>query len=210
VAAAAAAPSTAVRWQAEGFVFDIEGQEWDATSLTNVDAALAQLPPQVRALLGNRDFGPVHILVNRQGRTLSGNQPYGHAANFFSTNDARNELVLFPGQSVLTTLHELGHAYNLRHVPAGRYALVLLDDEMRSFLTAAGWRIVSPPEEIRAARDQLSIRTVYEGTPVWTNLSNNDPLEDFANSFALYFFNPDDLRHRSPERYEWFRANLGR
>ena len=39
-------------------------------------------------------------------------------------------------------------------------------------------------------------------------MSRNDPLEDFANSFALFFVNPGDLASRSPERYAWFAARF--
>ena len=198
------------RWLAEGFVFVIEGQEWDADSFTNVDAALSKLPARIRSLLANRELGPVNILVNRSGRSISGKQPYGGPANYFSTNDGRNELVLFPGQSVPTILHELGHAYNLRRVGAGRYAVVLLDPEMQSFMAATGWRVLSTPDQVRAARDHMQVQMAYDGQQIWPRLSNNDPLEDFANSFALYFFSPDDLRARSQARFDWFEANVGR
>ena len=60
--------------------------------------------------------------------------------------------MLYPQQSVFTIVHELGHAYNLRHVGAGRYAMVLLDPEMRSFLAATGWQILSSDDEIRSGR----------------------------------------------------------
>jgi hypothetical protein len=168
------------------------------------------LPPGIRAQLGNRALGPVHILVNRAGRTISGKQPYGGPANFFSTNDSRNELVLFPGQSVQTILHELGHAYNLRRIAAGRYSMVLLDPQMQSFMDATGWRVLSSPDQVRAARDHIQVAMAYDGPQVWSRLSHNDPLEDFANSFALYFLSPSELESRSPERFAWFEANVGR
>jgi len=208
-ATVAAAPSAAQVWASQGFIFVLGGQDWDDTSTANVDGALSKLPASVRARLGNRAFGPMNILVNREGRTLSGKQPYGGPANFFSTNDSRNELVLYPGQSVLTTLHELGHAYNLRNIAAGRYALVLLEPEMQSFMAATGWRVLSTPDEVRSARDQLQVKFAYDGPRVWNNLSHDDPLEDFANSFALYFYAPEDLRAKSPERFSWFDAHLG-
>jgi len=210
VPAPAPALSPVDRWRAEGILLEMEGQEWDEASLANVNQALAALPARVRALLGNRELGPMHILVNREGRTLSGNQPYGRAANFFSTNEGRNELVLFPGQSVMTTVHELGHAFNLRRIPAGRYALVLLDDEMASFMAAAGWQVLSTPEQVRAARDHTQVQMSYRGARIWARVSNDDPLEDFANSFALYFLDPQALRQLSPERFAWFEANVGR
>lgn len=196
------------RWAADGITLVFEGQEWDADSLAGVDLALSKLPPGIRAHLGNRELGGMTILVNRFGRTLAGKQPYAGAANFFSTNDGRNELVLFPGQTAQTMLHEMGHAYNLRRIPAGRYALVLLDPEMQSFMAATGWKVLGTADEIRAARDHMGVRTAYEGTFTWPRISNNDPLEDFANSFALYFLNPEDLKARSAERFAWFAANV--
>lgn len=198
------------RWAREGFAFVVDGQEWDSPSFGNVDAALARIPARIRAQLGNRSLGEVQILVNRSGRTLSGKQPYGGAANFFSTNDVRNELVLFPGQSVLTIMHELGHAHNLRHMAPGRYAIVLIEPEMQSFMAATGWKVLSTLAEVRAARDHTQVQVAYTGQQVWPRLSNDDPLEDYANSFALYFFAPEDLRTKSPERFAWFEANLGR
>jgi hypothetical protein len=205
-----AAPTAGARWLEEGFVFVQEAQEWDEASRANVEGALSALPAGIRAQLGNRALGPVHILVNRAGRSLSGKQPYGGPANYFSTNDSRNELVLFPGQSVQTILHELGHAYNLRRIAAGRYSLVLLDPQMQSFMAATGWRVLSTPEQIRAARDHIQVEMAYEGQQVWSRLSHHDPLEDFANSFAMYFLSPSELESRSPERFAWFEANVGR
>jgi hypothetical protein len=202
---AAAAPTTpAERWRAEGFIFEMEGQEWDQASITNVDAALSLLPASVRARIGNRALGPIHVIVNTQGRTLSGKAPYGRAANFFSTNEGRNELVLYPGQSVATIIHELGHAYNLRTTPAGRYALVLLDPEMASFMAATGWRVLSSAEQVRAAVDQTQVSYAYDGGFTWPRLSHMNPLEDFANSFAQYFLDPARLSQASPARYDWF------
>jgi hypothetical protein len=207
---AAAQPRAGARWLADGFVFVTDGQDWDTDSLANVGSALAHIPQRIRTQLGNRSLGDISILVNRSGTSLSGKQPYGGAANFFSTNDGRNELVLFPGQSVLTIMHELGHAYNLRRIPAGRYALALLDPEMQSFMAATGWRVLSTPEQVRAARDQIEVQYAYGGSFTWPRVSHNDPLEDFANSFALYYFAPGDLQEKSPERFAWFEANLGR
>ncbi len=198
------------RWGAQGIVLLTAGQEWDDDSLLNVDAALAALPARVRALLVNPAFGPLLVLVNSHGRTSSGWQPYGRAANFFATNERRNELVLFPRQRPQTILHELGHAFNLRRQAAGGYALVLLDPEMRSFMDATGWRLLAAPAEVAAARDHTQVAMAYDGAAVWTRLSHNDPLEDFANSFALYFWEPEELRRLSPVRYDWFAANVGR
>ena len=197
------------RWSTAGIHIETEGQFLDEYSLANIDAALSALPEGVLEDLGNRDFGPLHILVNADGRTLSGDQPYRGPANFFSTNEGTNELVLYPQQSVFTIVHELGHAYNLRNVGAGRYAMVLVDPEMRSFLKAAGWEVTSTDAEIRAAVDHMHVRYSYEGAFHWQRLSNDDPLEDFANSFATYFLDPMELKQISPERYTWMAATFG-
>ena len=160
--------------------------------------------------LGNSACGALHLLVNTEGRVLSGDQPYRGPANFFSTNEATNELVLYPQQSVFTIVHELGHAYNLRRTGAGRYAMVLLDAEMRSFLTATGWQITSTDAEIRTAVDHMHVAYSYVGSFHWPRLSNDDPLEDFANSFAMYFLDPASLQQMSPDRYTWMAATFGR
>jgi hypothetical protein len=208
--AQAATLAPADRWHAPGIDLVFEGQEWDEQSLANVNAALAALPPRLFSSLGNASLGRMHILVNKQGRTLSGTQPYSGAANFYSTNNGINELVLYPRQSPFTVLHELGHAYNLRHTTAGRYALVLLDAEMQSFMAATGWRVLSSDDEVRRAIDHLGVRYGYDGDFVWSGLSHIDPLEDFANCFAVFFLDPGGLRALSPVRYDWFAANVGR
>lgn len=202
------AAAVASRWASAGVVLVTEGQAWDDRSLRNVDAALSMLPPSVLASLGNPALGSLHILVNTEGRSMSGSQPYGGAANFYSTNDGVNELVLFPGQRVSTVLHELGHAYNLRNTPAGHYAKVLVTAEMESFLAATNWRMVTPRETVAAAVDHTQVRFEYEGSFRWPEVSHFDPLEDYANAFAMYFADPDGLRGASPERYGWMAAHL--
>lgn len=197
------------RWAATGVIIETEGQDLDDASLAILDVALGALPPEVLGNLGNPDLGPLYILVNLHGRVRSGDQPYRGPANFFSTNDASNELVLYPQQSVFTVVHELGHAYNLRHIAGGKYAMVLLDPEMRSFLEATGWTISSSDEEIRGAVDHMHVRYSYGGSFHWPRLSNDDPLEDFANSFAMYFLDPNGLKRASPERYEWMLGRFG-
>jgi hypothetical protein len=206
--AVAASGSVVERWQAQGIVIVTQGQEWDEQSLANVDAALSALPASVRSQLGNPALGQMHILVNSHGRALSGKQPYGGPANFFATGDGVNELVMFPRQRVSTILHELGHAYNLRRIPAGNYAKVLLDAEMQSFLAATGWEVLTPRDQVAAAVDHMKLSYAYHGSFMWPGLSHNDPLEDFANSFATYFYDPSGLKAQSPERYDWMAANL--
>ncbi|MPZ50445.1 MAG: hypothetical protein GEU75_14285 [Dehalococcoidia bacterium] len=186
----------------------VQAETWDATSRRNIEDALALLPSGVQAELGNPALGPIFILVNSEGMTLSGRQPYGRAANFYSTNEGRNEVVLYPNQSPKTALHELGHAFNLRRTQPGAYAQVFLDPEMQAFMAAAGWRVLTSTETLRGLRDHTHVELAYDGPSVWTQLSRNDPLEDFANSFALYFVAPDDLRSLSPARYDWFAARF--
>jgi len=215
---AAAAPAvqlpsiadTAERWATAGIVLVTEGQEWDEATLSNVDAALSLLPPSVLSSLGNPALGPLHILVNSEGRAMSGSQPYSGAANYFSTNDGVNELVLYPDQRVSTVLHELGHAYNLRNTPAGDYAQVLIDPEMESFLAATGWQVLTPRDTVAQAVDHTQIAYNYTGSFTWPELSHFDPLEDFANSFAMYYYDPAGLKTSSPDRHDWFAANLPR
>jgi len=200
--------SASIEDAAAGRVLLVEPEAWSTTSRRGVDEALGMLPASVLADLGNPALGPLYVLVNEDGRSLSGKQPYGRAANFFSTNDGKSEVVLYPSQSALTVLHELGHAYNLRHVAAGRYPLVLLEPEMQSFLDASGWRVLTPPDELRTARDQRDVQFAHDGPGIWARLSNDDPLEDFANSFALYFGNPKSLASLSPQRFAWFVAHF--
>jgi hypothetical protein len=202
--------STAERWATAGIVLVSEGQAWDDASLVNVDTALSLLPQSVLSGLGNPGLGPLHVLVNTEGRSLNGSQPYGGAANYFSTNDGVNELVLYPGQRVSTVLHELGHAYNLRATPAGHYAQVLVDPDMESFLAATSWRVVTPRETVATALDHTQIVFEYKGAFTWPELSHFDPLEDYANAFAMYYADPEGLSAASPERYNWMAANLPR
>jgi hypothetical protein len=39
-------------------------------------------------------------------------------------------------------------------------------------------------------------------------MSNPDPLEDYANSFALFFYDPGRLQELSPARYDWMLRNV--
>ena len=182
----------------------LDSGTWDLVPLGNVQQALASLPASVRAELGNPALGIIKISVNTDGVTSVGSQPYGGAANFFTTNDGLNEVVLYPRQPVLTILHEFGHAFNLRYAPAGDYASVLLGDEMQSFMAMAGWQVLTPASQVGALIDHSRVEYAYDGEAVWSGLSKNDPLEDFANSFALYFGDPVGLLELSPERYQWF------
>lgn len=191
-----------------GRVVLYQPETWDAVSLRNVEDALAMLPANVRTQLGNPDLGPVFVSVNNTGSLISGKRPYGRAANMFSTTDSTSQVVLYPQQPVKVILHELGHAYNLRGTPAGSYGLAYLSPELQDFMTAVGWRVLTPAKDLPGIRDQASIAVALDGTSPWTNLSRNDPLEDFANSFALYFSGPEELQRISPARYQWFSGHF--
>ncbi|OGY24148.1 MAG: hypothetical protein A2172_01220 [Candidatus Woykebacteria bacterium RBG_13_40_15] len=179
------------------------GQSWSETSLGAVDDALSRLPPHVVSQLGSRFNGSLYILCNTESRTLSGTSVFSHGANFYSNSDGRNELVLYPDQSTPTVLHELAHAYQLRLVPAGKYALVFRDEKMKDFMQATGWRLLSSDAQVETALDQTQLSFAYDGPTVWHFMSNNDPLEDYANSFALFFYDLERLRQLSPVRYDW-------
>lgn len=183
---------------------EVDGQSWSEYGLLPVLDALSRLPPHVVNRLGSRFYGRLHVLSNPDGTTLSGDAPYSQGGNFYSNNDGRNEVVLLPDQGTLTVLHELGHAYQMRLVPPGRYAWVFFQEEMRAFMRATGWRLLSSDAEVAAAHDQTELRFAYDGPQVWTYVSRNDPVEDYANSFALFFYDPEALRELSPARYDWF------
>lgn len=194
---------------AYGVEIVMDGQSWDEASLNAVLDALSRLPPHIVRQLGSRIYGRLYILSNPDSRSLSGSKVYSSGANFYSNNDGRNELVLYPDQGTRTVLHELGHAYQLRLTPPGRYAWVFFQEEIRDFMRATGWRLLSSDAEVAAAVDQTQLKFGYDGPTVWQSMSNNDPLEDYANSFALFFYDPQQLSELSPARYQWMLANVG-
>lgn len=189
--------------QRYGVEIVLDGQSWDERSLDAVFDALERLPPHVVRQLGGRMGGPLYILCNAEARTLSGRAVFPHGANFYWSSDGRNEIVLYPGQGTLTVLHELGHAYQFRMTPGGRYAWVFFENEMRDFMSATGWILLSSDAEVAAAGDHTGLRFAHDGPQVWGVMSHADPLEDYANSFALFFYDPERLRSLSPVRYEW-------
>ncbi len=186
-----------------GVVFVGQGQTWDDASIGAVDDALGHLPPNVLARVGNPALGPVRFLDNPDGQTSSGWSPYGRAANFYSNYEGKNEVVLAPDQGTFTVLHELGHAYQLRGTEPGRNAHVLLQPEMRDFMAVTGWHVLSTDAQVQADSEPYQVQFAYDGAAVWTTVSRADPLEDYANSFAMYFFDPAQLQQLSPVRYAW-------
>lgn len=187
-----------------------EGQSWDEAGLTSLAAALDRLPGHIVDRLGNRHYGRLHVLSNAEGTASDGWQPYGEGANFYSNAGDRNELVLLPDQSMRTILHELGHAYQMRDVPSDRYAWVFFQSEMREFMAATEWELLSRHEEVAAARSVAELSFFYGGPHLWDRMSNEDPVEDYANSFALYFDDPQALQQLSPERYDFIDAHVAR
>jgi hypothetical protein len=194
--------------EAYGVEIVLAGQSWDEASLNAVMEALERLPSHVVRRLGSRFDGRLYILCNAEARTLSGASIFPHGANFYSNNENRNEIVLYPGQGTLTVLHELGHAYQLRLTPGGRYAWVFFQDEMRDFMAATGWTLLSSDAEVAAALDHTQLRYAYSGPTIWPAMSHADPLEDYANSFALFFYDPERLRSLSPVRYDWMQRHV--
>jgi hypothetical protein len=185
-----------------------EGQTWDEEGLSAVVDALERLPDHVVRRLGNRYYGRLHVLSNADGAALDGWQPFSEPANYYSNFGDRNELVLVPGQSVRTILHELGHAYQMREVPSDRYAWVFFQSEMGEFMEATGWKLLSTDEEVAAARSVAELRFSYAGERIWGRVSNDDPVEDYANAFALYFWDPDELERLSPERFSFIDGHV--
>ena len=185
-----------------------EQQTWDESGVTTVDSALDRLPEHIVRRLGNRFYGRLQVLSNPDGISLDGWQPYTNGANYYSNYHERNELVLVPGQSELTILHELGHAYQMREAPSDRYAWVFFQTEMREFLEATGWQLLSSDAEVAAARSVRELRFEHSGPFVWDGLSNADPAEDYANSFAQYFLDPQELQRLSPERYQFMHDHV--
>lgn len=185
-----------------------EGQTWNERDLDNVLEALHKLPPHVVHRLGNRYYGRLNVLSNPGGVTSEGWQPYANGANFYSNYNEHNQVVLVPNQSVFTILHELGHSYQMREVPSNHYAWVFFQTEMREFMDATQWKLLSTDAEVAANRDVASLRFEYTGPEVWQTLSHFDPVEDYANSFAMYFYDPAELQRRSPARFAFMRDHV--
>ncbi len=185
-----------------------QDQTWDEAGVASVNEALGRLPQHVVRRLGNRYYGQLRILSNEGGVSSEGWQPYANGANYYSNYHERNELVLVPDQSLFTILHELGHAYQMREVPSDRYAWVFFQTEMREFMAATGWQLLSTDAEVAAAHSVRELRFAYSGPNVWPALSNADPVEDYANAFAQYFVDPDELQRLSPERFAFIRDHV--
>ncbi len=76
------------------------------------------------------------------------------------------------------------------------------------FMAATGWEILSSDEEVAAAHSVADLRFSYSGPRIWETLSNEDPSEDYASSFALYFLDPAELERLSPARYDFMHDHV--
>ena len=82
------------------------------------------------------------------------------------------------------------------------------DIGMEGFLTVTGWEVLAPREQIAQSVDHMRLNYQYNGSFRWQEVSKFDPLEDFANSFAMYYNDASGLKAQSAERYGWMAANL--
>jgi|GEM_PF-7023349 len=219
----------------------LDGQEWgdnlDAR-LANIQAttdAVANLPANVREAIGNaHPHGPLYILSNSEGRTLSGWRPYGDFPIGFYTNSdhdpewgtvqVSNQVVLAPGFADIVIVHELLHAYHFRLVPPDHYGLALLGQEMQSFMGASGWKQVASDDAVAEASQpgtawaEFNALFQYQGRELtYLAVDGNrytfrptNPLEGFAVAGSFFYSRSFSLALPDwPEYWAWFQANLG-
>jgi hypothetical protein len=210
------------------------GQDWGADKdlqLRNIGAvgdALAGLPLGVRtATAADR---PLAFLSNHTGMTEAGWEPYGaRETNYYSNEDvstngrvAANEVVLQPGSNSQTITHEIMHAYQMRGIAPGQYALALLTPEMKSFMQATGWTQLVSDDEVRAAAgggwSGLNALFQYNGRPLTYSNEFGDsltlfapnPLEAYAEAGGLYYGHSTHMTLPEwPEYWDWFQAHVG-
>jgi hypothetical protein len=243
---ATTAPGNGLTSAAEGLAREIEGrfgivvgrtgQDWgktEAAQLRNLEAvasALSALPPEVLAEVSANPGGPLTLLSNGQGMTLGGWQPYGNRAANYYTNEDRgeggfgpaNQIVLQPGSPPRTVAHEVLHGYQMRDAKPGDYVPALITPEMKSFMTATGWRQTATDAELLAASDQnwnvINGFFVYEGPELAyaneygqvAHLYAPNPLEAFAEAGAFYYArSPGMALPEWPAVWAWYEANLG-
>lgn len=210
------------------------GQDWGAAGdlqLRNIGAigeALASVPAGVRAAAAASR--PLTFLSNQTGMTEAGWEPYGaREANFYSNEDvstsgrvAANQIVLQPGSNSQTIAHEIMHAYQMRDIAPGEYALALLTPEMKSFMEATGWTQTGTDDDVRAAVaggwTGINLLFKYEGRALTYNnefgdsvtLFTPNPLEAYAEAGGLYYGH--SIRTALPEWAEywgWFQSHAG-
>jgi hypothetical protein len=210
------------------------GQDWGSSedlqvrNLTAVRAALSGVPATVRVTVNQSSA--LAFLSNKSGATEGGWQPYGaREANYYTNEDLApagttpsNQVVLQPGSTSQTIAHEVMHAYQMRDVDAGQYALALLSPEMKSFMQATGWTQLGSDDDVRAAIgggwDAVNALFEYNGrTLAYSNefgdsltLYTPNPVEAFAEAAGLYYgHNTALILPDWPEYWDWFQANVG-
>jgi len=213
----------------------VDGQDWgpdEASQQANIGAVISvmeRLPQRVVSAVVHHPYGPLTFVSNKEGRTLDGWHPYGGFPMGFYTNSDRgangshaaNEIVLIPGFSDMSIGHEVLHAYHFRNAAPDQYAPALLGDEMRSFMTATGWRQVGSDQQVLAATgdpwDVVNSLYVYGGRPLTymtaagssVTLTPPNPLEAFAVAGSIYFTRPSGMPLPDwAEYWAWFSADL--
>lgn len=210
------------------------GQDWGADGdlqLRNIGAvgvALAGLPESVRTTVNAER--PLTFLSNHTGATEAGWEPYGQReANYYSNEDvstsgrvAANQVVLQPGSNSQTIAHEIMHAYQMRDVDPGQYALALLTREMKSFMAATGWTQRGSDDDVRNAANDgwtaINSMFTYNGRSLdYTNQFGDamslyipNPIEAYAEAGGLYYGHDAGIELPDwPEYWDWFQANTG-
>lgn len=147
--------------------------------LLELEKALSRLPPEIFNSTHNL-VDPLKIIIVDELISIDGQEIAG--IYYWQSNQIfikDQRLSLFSYEFML--LHEIGHAYDYSGWPINIFTNQLQRDIFKKF---AGKE--KPP-------------TQYAG---------EDPGEDFAETFALYFLFPDYLKRVSPLRYEWMKNNL--
>ena len=213
-----------------------DGQDWgtaEAEQTANISAvasAMEMLPLRVTSSVVSSPRGTLSVLSNREGRTLDGWKPYGGSERSFYTNSdqgpggyrAANEIVLSTGSGPMTVAHEMIHGWTFRGVAPDEYVLALLGDEMRSFMTATGWRQLTGDDEVRAVArepwEKVNAMFAYTGPElafvdengVSATFQASNPLEAIASLGAIYYARPAAMPLPAwAEIWAWFDANLG-
>jgi len=220
--------------QQYGVVILTDGQDWGADeatqlrNITSIAAAMGGVPANVLADVNATS--PLTLLSNHHGATAAGWEPYGdREANYFTNEDQTsagrspaNEIVLQPGSNSQTIAHETMHAYQMRGIGAGQYALALLTPEMKSFMAATGWTQTGTDDQIREAASGgwAAVNGFFEYHGRLLTYDNEfgdsmslyapNPLEAYAEAGGLYYGHAAHLTLPDwPEYWSWFAANVG-
>lgn len=161
----------------------------DIILLKGLNEAMSALPPQIFDFINKRIPTPLNIVTIDSFKEMQGapSELKTHAGGGLYFTNA-NRIVVDEGRSTLTVekrkklfLHEIGHAFF-----ASLY--IMYDEAGNSGWYSGNWLIFIKEIENK------------EEAPSEYAKSNN--LEDFAETFALYFSEPDYLREKSPLRYQ--------